>query len=515
MPPDRRWARWAVGRAVRRPGLGILALCGFAGSLAVTVSASASRSSPSNALMPFLHLTRSSSPWVISLVFAVGMGLLTAAWIGMVSSLDRLAASEMRARFVVVIVGTIWTLPILIGPPLLSNDVFSYAAQGELANRGFDPTTVAPIALGSGPFLRAVDPIWRSTSAPYGPAWIRVSEWVANASGDDPRLAVWLFRLVAIIGVGLAAVGVAQMATRYGRSAATAMAFGIANPLVIVHLVGGAHNDAVMAGLLVLGISAAVRHSRWVAITLVALAALVKLPAALGLLFIGWHFAGSSAGLGRRTAGLGTVLAGAGAIALGTSVGFNVGLGWLGALRGTGGIQDTFSITTIVGLVAAGAISLVPGVGTAHGLVEVVRIVGLLGAGSTAAILVLRSGRTGIARASGLSILVLVLLGPVVWPWYFPAAFALLAASGLGRFRPACCVLCVAASLLVWPSRIGTIGILQDLGPLLRLGAVILVATAVVVAQARADQAREDTSHGPGVPNGPRPDLLDGVVPTL
>src|SRR5262249_23426159 len=55
------------------------------------------------------------------------------------------------------------------GPPLLSSDVYTYAAQGLLVGRGLDPYSVGPSALGSGAASAAVDPTWRSVPSPYGP----------------------------------------------------------------------------------------------------------------------------------------------------------------------------------------------------------------------------------------------------------------------------------------------------------------------------------------------------------
>src|SRR5439155_24014875 len=62
-----------------------------------------------------------------------------------------------------------WAAPFVIGPPLLSNDVFTYAAQGLLLRSGLDPCSVGPSALGDVHAVAAVDPSWRSVPSPYGP----------------------------------------------------------------------------------------------------------------------------------------------------------------------------------------------------------------------------------------------------------------------------------------------------------------------------------------------------------
>ena len=82
-------------------------------------------------------------------------------------------------------------------PPLFSRDVYSYAAQGEMVQRGLNPYVAAPSALGGGPFLHLVDPLWRHAAAPYGPAWERLSGAIVDLSHHDVPVAVAGFRLVA------------------------------------------------------------------------------------------------------------------------------------------------------------------------------------------------------------------------------------------------------------------------------------------------------------------------------
>ncbi len=55
--------------------------------------------------------------------------------------------------------------------------------------------------------------------------------------------------------------------------------------------------------------------------------------------------------------------------------------------------------------------------------------------GLTAAWLLYRSTSIGALPAAAIGSLVLVLLGPVVWPWYFAAAIALFAVCDMGRWR--------------------------------------------------------------------------------
>ena len=84
-----------------------------------------------------------------------------------------------------------------------------------------------------------------------------------------------------MLGVLLLGWGLLRLAPVPGR----ALWLGVANPLVLVHLVSGGHNDALMVGLLVAGLAVAPR-ALLPAAALVTLAALVKVPALAGLAFL-------------------------------------------------------------------------------------------------------------------------------------------------------------------------------------------------------------------------------------
>jgi hypothetical protein len=91
-------------------------------------------------------------------------------------------------------------------------------------------------------------------------------------------------------------------------------------------------------------------------------------------------------------------------------------------------------------------------------------------------VMMLRSPRIGIVRATGVMLVAYVLLGPVIWPWYLPAGFALLAATGLGRWKPSYMVLVIAISWAVWPTSVMSIQVVGGGYQHLRgLGVVLLV----------------------------------------
>ena len=116
--------------------------------------------------------------------------------------------------------------------------------------------------------------------------------------------------------------------------------------------------------------------------------------------------------------------------------------------------MSTYSLPTKFGFVASDMLNRI-GLHPSTGLViGASRSLGLLAAAGLSFVLLVRSPRIGLVRAFAFSSLAIVMLGPVVWPWYLATGFALLAASGVGRWRPSYIVLLVSATALVWPAGI-------------------------------------------------------------
>ena len=82
--------------------------------------------------------------------------------------------------------------------------------------------------------------------------------------------------------------------------------------------------------------------------------------------------------------------------------------------------------------------------------------------------------------------IVVVLLSPVVWPWYLAAGFALVAASGMGRWRPTYVVLIVAASAVVCPTSVAPVKSLNPYQHVLTMLVVALIALGCWAAQRMA-----------------------------
>src|SRR5262245_23132956 len=155
----------------------------------------------------------------------------------------------------------LWVIPLLIAPPMYSRDVYSYLAQSEIAMKGLDPYRVGP-APGLGldhVFTLSVPNMWRETPAPYGPLFLWIGKGISAITGEDIVAAVLCHRLVVLLGVGLIVWAVPRLARRCGVAEVSALWLGAANPLLIMHLVAGIHNEALMLGLMLAGAEFALR----------------------------------------------------------------------------------------------------------------------------------------------------------------------------------------------------------------------------------------------------------------
>lgn len=465
----------AVDQRPRRWQTVLFALSGFLGGLIIAASAPVWYLAVPSWRITLPGIPHPGTSFQSTSLFLLGLILLGVGWLGLILRAGRIA-DPRRALIVVGVVIALWAIPVSLGPPLLSNDVYSYVAQGEMASRGIDPGSTGPVALGRNDWTSGADPVWRAAAAPYGPVAVFTSRTVVQAAGHDPALALWFYRVVVISGIAMAAVGVSMIARRSGISPAVAVAIGIGNPIVILHLIGGAHNDALMFGFLALGLAAAQRDRRVLAVVLLTAATAIKLPAALALVYLGWCWDGVIATTRRRIATTAAVVGSAiAAITVGCVL-MGMGPGWLTALTSTGKVNDTYSPTTKLGFSISEILAAIGVDVDGATLTAGVRALGLLAVVVLALIVMLRSPRIGVVRATGVMLVAYVLLGPVIWPWYLAAGFALLAAGGLGRYQPASLVVCLAVSWFVWPTSVVSI---QEFGGgyqhLRGLGVVLLV----------------------------------------
>ena len=458
----RRWAAWDSDEKEGALGLGApaagdrsrslsrTAVIGLAASTAVVLGGLMGGSTYETHLpgawffgMPGGHLG-----WIganslvppISAAIAVYAGLivLSRVWIGLLRELRRHPGTPVT-RIVAVV--SAWAVPFIVSPPLFSRDVYSYAGQGEMVSHHINPSLYGTGVLGSTPFSMFPDVVWTNTPSPYGQSFLSIDGLLDDISAHGMLLDLVLLRLLEVAALGLALWAIPHLARRAGKDpAGTVLLAG--SPLVLVTLVSGAHNDALMAGLLLAGLAVAFRVGMVPGIVVCALATGVKSPAALGVVFLGWMWAGRDAPLGRRLAHA----AAAGAIALGTLevVSLISGLGW-GWISNSGAADKSFTLVTPVDAVSRLAADLLvhvhPGA-TALGVRTVLSVVGLGCAGGLCLWLLVRSTGHDLVRNLGLSLLLVAALGPILWSWYVTWGVLVLAPVAGPRLRTLLVALC-------------------------------------------------------------------------
>jgi len=192
---------------------------------------------------------------------------------------------------------------VLTLPLLFSRDVYSYIAYGNIAGlHHANPYVQTPADFPLDSVAALVGPKWFSTPAVYGPLFTGYASIVVrtvHALGAQVEMFRWT---AAAAGLGTVAVIATTMRRTWPSRAAFAVAaFGL-NPVVLFQTVGSGHNDLLVA-LAVAGAFALVRVRKdLLAVAVLSLGTLVKATAALPLLLLlVWCVSRAPAGRRLRT----------------------------------------------------------------------------------------------------------------------------------------------------------------------------------------------------------------------
>jgi alpha-1,6-mannosyltransferase len=448
-------------------------------------------------------------PTVSLAVAFAGMAMMVIGWLllGRFArpGRTRLASGRQMSRTLMM-----WLTPLLVIPPLFSRDVYAYLAQSAIVHRGLDPYSFGPSnALGiSDPLTMGVSSLWRETSPPYGPLYLRIGGWLAGLTGDHIALGVLAHRALALAGLALIVWALPRLARRFGVQPVTTLWLGAVNPLVLFHLVAGAHNDALGIGLMMAGLELGLRklpirvkgdsppplargELLYIALgtTVITLGAAVKLYAVVALPFFTvmvarrWH--GRLTDLAKAGGAMFVIFA---AVLLAACFGSGLGFGWVGNL-GTPGIVRSW-LSPIAELANIGGV-LGIALGLGNHTNALVPIVGTLGYAVAAAITAKFlwdsfKWRYRPIIGLGVSLGAVMVLQVALQPWYLLwAVIPLAAAAGTSRFRVAATAVSVVLAFVDFPNG-GTYGDHAYVVPQAYLAGGIVVALALVVARRSA-----------------------------
>lgn len=463
-PGFRDWMRTSADFA--RSPEGHAALHGFIGAIMITVGGfGAGATRTRDPLLEALHLSwlRFGHGYALSTIFIwIGVLLMITAWVRLgrttIGTGDRpdagVTLNELRA-----IVG-IWIFPLLFAVPMFSRDAYSYLAQGGLLRDGFDPYVVGPVA-NPGVLLDNVSPVWTTTTAPYGPIFLLLGRAITSVTGDNVVAGTIAMRLVMLPGLALMMWAVPYLTKHLGGKPTVALWLAVLNPLVLIHLWGGVHNEMLMVGLMCAAIALVLERHHVAGIVVLAIGVAIKATAGVALPFLVWIWmlherekrAAQRAGrdpahlpeserphdaaeptedmphpamMFAKIAGLGlSVFA---AVFAAASVIAGVGIGWLTALSGSKKIINWLSLPTILRDIITWVTPLNP-----DKLLSLTRMLCMV---ALAVMLVWTWWRFRHSeREAVLGILIafvgIVILSPAALPWYYSWPLALAAGFAL------------------------------------------------------------------------------------
>ncbi|ADP80113.1 polyprenol phosphomannose-dependent alpha 1,6 mannosyltransferase MptB [Pseudofrankia inefficax] len=442
--------------AVRR--VGALVAAGVTGSVGATLVvitggrlALGPAVQPPTAWFGLLDPVSLNEPSVLPGVLIAGAALLVGAWWWVCRRCQR---GELSLRGVVTLI-CCWSVVPLVGPPILSLDVYSYVAQGVMVSSGLDPYTAGPALLGSAPAALAADPIWQNTPSPYGPVGLALFHAVAALTGGRVVRSVLLLRFVTTLAV----VALAWCLTRAVPAARRpwTLAVTVGGPVVLLELLGAVHLEAVMMALAAAGLLAVLRGRPALGFGLLTAAALTKWPAAVILVVLlarRWAdlaieptdapttagpVAGTSAadspadsepagsaagGFRRRRARRVLVTAGRDlAVVACTVAALSLllvpdGLGWVRATStpatGFSVYSPTSALANLIAIATGMPGAALPG----SEALRIARGIGMVLAVMVIGWLLVTVRRRDVLTTCGIALLCLAVLGPVLYPWY-------------------------------------------------------------------------------------------------
>ena len=285
-----------------------------------------------------------------------------------------------------------------------------------------------------------MSPIWTTTTAPYGPAFILVAKFVTMLVGNDVVAGTMLLRLCMLPGLALLIWAAPRVARHVGANGAAALWICVLNPLVIIHLMGGVHNEMLMVGLMMAGIALTFDGHRIWGVGLIAVAVAVKATAGLALPFMVWvwmrHLRDDRGYSPVKAFAVATAASAVIFVAVFAVLSWlaGVGLGWLTALAGSVKIINWLTVPTA----AANLVNVFGGLFLPvnfYAVLDVTRIIGIAIIAISLPLLWWRFRHTDREALIGIALvmLVVVLFVPAALPWYYTWPLAVVAALAQSR----------------------------------------------------------------------------------
>lgn len=254
------------------------------------------------------------------------------------------ASRQLSARAVLVAIAVLHAL-VLLAPPLISTDVFSYIAYGKIgAVYHGNPYVQGPSAIQLDPLYQYIGAQWVHTPSDYGPLFTALSYVLAPLTIAGNVVA---YKAIAALS-SLVVVWVVWNAARLrGLDPVKAVALVGLNPVMVVYGVGGGHNDMLMLAILLTSVYVLLLRRERTSGALIVAATAVKLTAGLLLPFVVAQRSARSSVRSPRAVLSGVILAALAAAALSFGL---FGFGPLHLLTTIASVQSQGGIHSIPGL---------------------------------------------------------------------------------------------------------------------------------------------------------------------
>ena len=143
--------------------------------------------------------------------------------------------------------------------PVGSSDIASYAAYGRITSLGGNPYATSPVHF-LGPhsaYTQVVGVVWRDQRSVYGPIATAIQSFAAWVGGPNVATTIWVLMILN----GAVFIGVGYLLLRTSDDPVRATLFWVANPVIIMQLVGGGQIDTFLAAGAICSIQVARRVS--------------------------------------------------------------------------------------------------------------------------------------------------------------------------------------------------------------------------------------------------------------
>jgi hypothetical protein len=160
-----------------------------------------------------------------------------------------------------VFAGVAAAVAFMFMPPVGSTDHLNYASYGRMAATGHDPYKTSADDLPKDPVAGAPEE-WRTTPSVYGPIATGGQAFAAWLGSGSVRLTVFVLSVLNTLAFAATSLILHRTSRTEGRRLRTALLW-TCNPLVLFHLIAGAHNDVLAIAPMVAALAVAGGRTGW------------------------------------------------------------------------------------------------------------------------------------------------------------------------------------------------------------------------------------------------------------